>query len=87
MVVAWLVNKTHTLYLPVRQPACRQIMHTGTQNRIAWKAGLWCGAMAGLGFSWGRFSSWSVQVDVEKLDYHHYLPIFFDGSKPKVTLW
>lgn len=22
------------------------------------------------------------QVDVEKLDYHHYLPIFFDGSKP-----
>ena len=24
------------------------------------------------------------QVDVEKLDYHHYLPIFFDGSKPKV---
>ena len=25
-----------------------------------------------------------MQVDVEKLDYHHYLPIFFDGSKPKV---
>ena len=41
-MLAWLVNKTHTLYLPVRQPTCRQIMHTGTQNRIAWKAGLWC---------------------------------------------
>eukprot|EP00435_Cladocopium_sp_Y103_P051637 s2761_g16.t1 len=36
-----------------------QIMHTGTQNRIAWK------------------------VDVEKLDYHHYLPIFFDGLREK----
>lgn len=22
-----------------------------------------------------------VQVDVEKLDYHHYLPIFFDGVR------
>ena len=21
------------------------------------------------------------QVDVEKLDYHHYLPIFFDGCR------
>jgi hypothetical protein len=20
------------------------------------------------------------KVDIEKLDYHHYLPIFFDGS-------
>jgi len=36
-----------------------QIMHTGTQNRIAWK------------------------VDVEKLDYHHYLPIFFDGLRER----
>ncbi|CAK9063998.1 unnamed protein product [Durusdinium trenchii] len=36
-----------------------QILHTGTQNRIAWK------------------------VDVEKLDYHHYLPIFFDGLREK----
>lgn len=36
-----------------------QIVHTGTQNRIAWK------------------------VDVEKLDYHHYLPIFFDGLREK----
>ena len=22
-----------------------------------------------------------VQVDIEKLDYHHYLPIFFDGIR------
>jgi hypothetical protein len=22
-----------------------------------------------------------VQVDVSKLDYHHYLPIFFDGIR------
>eukprot|EP00913_Durusdinium_trenchii_P005498 g5124.t1 len=36
-----------------------QILHTGTQNRIAWK------------------------VDVEKLDYHYYLPIFFDGLREK----
>eukprot|EP00933_Yihiella_yeosuensis_P024832 TRINITY_DN19258_c1_g1_i1.p1 TRINITY_DN19258_c1_g1~~TRINITY_DN19258_c1_g1_i1.p1 ORF type:complete len:369 (-),score=71.07 TRINITY_DN19258_c1_g1_i1:194-1189(-) len=36
-----------------------QIIHTGTQNKIAWK------------------------VDVEKLDYHHYLPIFFDGLREK----
>ena len=25
----------------------------------------------------------SKQVDVEKLDYHHYLPIFFDGIREK----
>lgn len=23
----------------------------------------------------------TVQVDVSKLDYHHYLPIFFDGVR------
>ena len=23
------------------------------------------------------------QVDLEKLDYHHYLPIFFDGLREK----
>lgn len=22
-----------------------------------------------------------LQVDIEKLDYHHYLPIFFDGIR------
>ena len=33
--------------------------------------------MVGVGSKW--------QVDVEKLDYHHYLPIFFDGSKPQVV--
>jgi hypothetical protein len=22
-----------------------------------------------------------AQVDIEKLDYHHYLPIFFDGIR------
>jgi hypothetical protein len=22
-----------------------------------------------------------VQVDLDKLDYHHYLPIFFDGIR------
>ena len=22
-----------------------------------------------------------VQVDIDKLDYHHYLPIFFDGIR------
>ena len=27
----------------------------------------------------GRTISW--KVDVEKLDYHHYLPIFFDGLR------
>ena len=29
--------------------------------------------------------TWNVfeQVDVEKLDYHHYLPIFFDGIREK----
>jgi hypothetical protein len=25
----------------------------------------------------------SLQVDIEKLDYHHYLPIFFDGLREK----
>ena len=25
----------------------------------------------------------STQVDIEKLDYHHYLPIFFDGLREK----
>lgn len=25
------------------------------------------------------FSSLSFQVEIEKLDYHHYLPLFFDG--------
>lgn len=24
-------------------------------------------------------SSLSLQVEIEKLDYHHYLPLFFDG--------
>ena len=24
-----------------------------------------------------------TQVDIEKLDYHHYLPIFFDGLREK----
>ena len=24
---------------------------------------------------------WPLQVDVSKLDYHHYLPIFFDGIR------
>jgi len=24
-----------------------------------------------------------AQVDIEKLDYHHYLPIFFDGIREK----
>jgi hypothetical protein len=23
------------------------------------------------------------KVDIEKLDYHHYLPIFFDGLREK----
>lgn len=26
-----------------------------------------------------------AQVEVEKLDYHHYLPIFFDGLREKDT--
>ena len=56
------------------------------QNGIAWKAGLrWPLAMVSLGILLAsprlRWSVW--QVDVEKLDYHHYLPIFFDGSKPE----
>ena len=25
----------------------------------------------------------SWKVDVDKLDYHHYLPIFFDGVREK----
>ena len=25
----------------------------------------------------------AVQVEIEKLDYHHYLPIFFDGLREK----
>lgn len=25
--------------------------------------------------------AWQLQVDVSKLDYHHYLPIFFDGVR------
>merc|ERR1719359_1278745 len=29
----------------------------------------------------GNLISW--KVDIEKLDYHHYLPIFFDGSREK----
>ena len=24
-----------------------------------------------------------VQVEIEKLDYHHYLPVFFDGLREK----
>lgn len=24
-----------------------------------------------------------MQVEIEKLDYHHYLPIFFDGLREK----
>ncbi len=26
-----------------------------------------------------KYSYWFVQVEIEKLDYHHYLPLFFDG--------
>ena len=52
-----------------------QIMHTGTQNRIAWKAGSFLEVLLLL----GKVSTSRFQVDVEKLDYHHYLPIFFDG--------
>merc|ERR1719453_2413420 len=29
----------------------------------------------------GNLISW--KVDIEKLDYHHYLPIFFDGLREK----
>merc|ERR1712118_375818 len=29
----------------------------------------------------GNLISW--KVDIEKLDYHHYLPIFFDGVREK----
>ena len=27
----------------------------------------------------GHFSPLPLQVEIEKLDYHHYLPLFFDG--------
>ena len=30
-----------------------------------------------------RALAWGAQVDIEKLDYHHYLPIFFDGLREK----
>ena len=30
-----------------------------------------------------RSFAWGAQVDIEKLDYHHYLPIFFDGLREK----
>jgi hypothetical protein len=32
------------------------------------------------GGSWNKIS-W--KVDIEKLDFHHYLPIFFDGLREK----
>ena len=35
-----------------------------------------------LTFSWmAHRIQW--KVDIEKLDYHHYLPIFFDGLREK----
>ena len=30
---------------------------------------------------WSHRIQW--KVDIEKLDYHHYLPIFFDGLREK----
>lgn len=31
----------------------------------------------------GFGSSNATQVEIEKLDYHHYLPVFFDGLREK----
>lgn len=40
--------------------------------------GYWGSAVPVLVFTWHLFSL-CFQVEIEKLDYHHYLPLFFDG--------
>ena len=32
---------------------------------------------------WDPHQIATLQVEIEKLDYHHYLPIFFDGLREK----
>lgn len=40
---------------------------------------LCCQQFGSAKLSWVRLAT--IQVDIDKLDYHHYLPIFFDGIR------
>ena len=69
-----------------------QIEHRGVHNRIGWKV-RWPRAplspsLAHVSPAFAPGASVTSnkllpQVDIEKLDYHHYLPIFFDGLREK----
>ena len=51
------------------------LKHDGRGNRISWKV------RTGMMVVVVMVTMWWCQVPLESLDYHYYLPLFFDGLR------